>query len=315
MRARFHTRRCEVRGIAHQVAKRPSISPHGRRYRRGGGHAQPAEHVDVPHRAAGSAARVQHQRRPRPGCSRSSPWRPRSDTPLPAIWLTASARGAVLLAGLVVTGLSALVAAWAATFSLLLVLRTVQALGTATAFPAGIALLRILDAEDRSDRPLPGVAWRSGDGLQSGRGPGAGAWGGVTGHRWLARTVSRQPSDRDGRHAPTAAPRPSRIEQPCGAKRQRHAQPDCRSTTAVFGVGALRGGLHGVLCRLLCPAPVAASVVETGCRRDRRRDGPDGDRVRAHHPDRGPDRPDPAPPRRHWWVRVACVSERVCWSP
>ena len=64
----------------------------------------------------------------------------------------------VLLAGLVVSGLSALVAAWAATFSLLLVLRTVQALGTATAFPAGIALLRMLDAEDHSDRPLP-PAW------------------------------------------------------------------------------------------------------------------------------------------------------------
>jgi MFS family permease len=64
----------------------------------------------------------------------------------------------VLLAGLVVTGLSALVAAWAATFSLLLVLRTVQALGTATAFPAGIALLRMLDAPDRPDRPVP-PAW------------------------------------------------------------------------------------------------------------------------------------------------------------
>ena len=60
----------------------------------------------------------------------------------------------VLLAGLVVTGLSALVAASAATFSLLVALRTVQALGTSTAFPAGIALLRMLDAPDRSDRPL-----------------------------------------------------------------------------------------------------------------------------------------------------------------
>jgi MFS family permease len=43
-------------------------------------------------------------------------------------------------------------------FTLLVVLRTVQALGTATAFPAGIALLRMLDAEDHSDRPLP-PAW------------------------------------------------------------------------------------------------------------------------------------------------------------
>ena len=64
----------------------------------------------------------------------------------------------VLLAGLVVTGLSALVAACAATFSLLVAVRTVQALGTGTAFPAGIALLRMLDHPDRSDRPLP-PAW------------------------------------------------------------------------------------------------------------------------------------------------------------
>jgi len=64
----------------------------------------------------------------------------------------------VLLAGLVVTGLSALIAACAATFSLLLALRTAQALGTATAFPAGIALLRILGSRNCSDRQLP-PAW------------------------------------------------------------------------------------------------------------------------------------------------------------
>jgi MFS family permease len=64
----------------------------------------------------------------------------------------------VLLAGLVVTGLSGLIAACAATFSLLLALRTAQALGTATAFPAGIALLRILGSPNRSDRQLP-PAW------------------------------------------------------------------------------------------------------------------------------------------------------------
>jgi MFS family permease len=64
----------------------------------------------------------------------------------------------VLLAGLVVTGLSGLIAACAATFWLLLALRTAQALGTATAFPAGIALLRILGSPDRSDRQLP-AAW------------------------------------------------------------------------------------------------------------------------------------------------------------
>jgi MFS family permease len=64
----------------------------------------------------------------------------------------------VLVAGLVVTGLSALIAAGAATFSLLLALRTAQALGTATAFPAGIALLRILGSRNRSDGQLPS-AW------------------------------------------------------------------------------------------------------------------------------------------------------------
>jgi MFS family permease len=64
----------------------------------------------------------------------------------------------VLVAGLVVTGLSALIAAGAATFSLLLALRTAQALGTATAFPAGIALLQILGSRNRSDRQLP-PAW------------------------------------------------------------------------------------------------------------------------------------------------------------
>jgi MFS family permease len=64
----------------------------------------------------------------------------------------------VLLAGLVVTGLSALIAAGAATFSLLLALRTAQALGTATAFPAGIALLQTLGSPNGSDRQLP-PAW------------------------------------------------------------------------------------------------------------------------------------------------------------
>jgi MFS family permease len=64
----------------------------------------------------------------------------------------------VLMAGLVVTGASGLVAAYAPTFSLLLALRAVQALGTSAAFPAGIALLRMLDAREGSGRPLP-AAW------------------------------------------------------------------------------------------------------------------------------------------------------------
>src|SRR5262245_13279899 len=64
----------------------------------------------------------------------------------------------VLVAGLVITGLSALVAALATAFAPLVGVRTVQALGTGTAFPAGIALLRRLDTPQRSDRPLP-PAW------------------------------------------------------------------------------------------------------------------------------------------------------------
>src|SRR5262245_17452851 len=64
----------------------------------------------------------------------------------------------VLLAGLVVTGLSALVAALAATFWLLVAMRAVQALGTSGAYPAGIALLRMLAARASSARPVP-PAW------------------------------------------------------------------------------------------------------------------------------------------------------------
>jgi MFS family permease len=64
----------------------------------------------------------------------------------------------VLVAGLVITGLSALVAALATAFAPLVGLRIVQALGTGTAFPAGIALLRRLDTAHPSDRPLP-PAW------------------------------------------------------------------------------------------------------------------------------------------------------------
>jgi MFS family permease len=64
----------------------------------------------------------------------------------------------VLMAGLVVTGAGALGAAYATTFSLLLVLRALQALSTSAAFPAGIVLLRMLDDRDDWGRPLP-PAW------------------------------------------------------------------------------------------------------------------------------------------------------------
>jgi MFS family permease len=61
----------------------------------------------------------------------------------------------VLIAGLCVTGASALAAASVERFSLLLSLRAVQALGTSTAFPAGMALLRVINARER---PLS-AAW------------------------------------------------------------------------------------------------------------------------------------------------------------
>lgn len=64
----------------------------------------------------------------------------------------------VLVAGLVLTGASGVAASFVATFSLLVALRALQALGTSTAFPAGIALLRKVDAQDGSDGPLP-AAW------------------------------------------------------------------------------------------------------------------------------------------------------------
>src|SRR5262249_44692576 len=51
----------------------------------------------------------------------------------------------VLVMGLVLSGATGLVAALAATFSVLVALRGALALGTCAAFPAGIACLRMLD--------------------------------------------------------------------------------------------------------------------------------------------------------------------------
>jgi MFS family permease len=64
----------------------------------------------------------------------------------------------VLVTGLVVTGVGGLAGACAATFPLLVALRAVQAIGTSAAFPAGIALLQMLDAREGSGRPLS-AAW------------------------------------------------------------------------------------------------------------------------------------------------------------
>ena len=64
----------------------------------------------------------------------------------------------VLVIGLVVAGMGGLAAACAATFPMLVALRAIQAIGTSAAFPAGIALLRMLDTGEGSGRPLP-AAW------------------------------------------------------------------------------------------------------------------------------------------------------------
>ena len=64
----------------------------------------------------------------------------------------------VLMAGLVVAGASALAASGAETFTRLVALRAAQALGTSTAFPAGVALLRIIHAREGFGDVLP-PAW------------------------------------------------------------------------------------------------------------------------------------------------------------
>jgi MFS family permease len=64
----------------------------------------------------------------------------------------------VLMAGLVVAGASALAASNAETFTRLVALRAAQALGTSTAFPAGVALLRIVHAREGFGDVLP-PAW------------------------------------------------------------------------------------------------------------------------------------------------------------
>ena len=197
----------------------------------------------------------------------------------------------VLLAGLVVTGLTGLIAAGAATFSLLLALRTAQALGTATAFPAGIALLRTLGSQNRSDRQLP-PAWLGAVAMVSNLGAALGPMLGaalLVTAGWRALFLANLPIVIAAtllllRHFPA-----DRAEMRRDAGRP-EAKPDCPSTPTVFGVGALRCGVHGVLCGVLRPAAVAAAVHKPRCSRDGRRDGADGDRVGPHHTDRGPDR-------------------------
>jgi predicted MFS family arabinose efflux permease len=61
----------------------------------------------------------------------------------------------ILVAGLLVAGVSALAAAYAGTFSLLVALRALQALGISAAFPSGIALLQRLKSREGLGRPVP----------------------------------------------------------------------------------------------------------------------------------------------------------------
>jgi MFS family permease len=64
----------------------------------------------------------------------------------------------VLMAGLCIAGASALAASGVETFARLVALRAAQALGTSTAFPAGIALLRLSNTRESSGDSLP-AAW------------------------------------------------------------------------------------------------------------------------------------------------------------
>jgi MFS family permease len=64
----------------------------------------------------------------------------------------------VLVSGLIVTGVSGLAASYASDFNLLIALRVVQAFGTSAAYPAGIAILRAIDAGRNPEGHLP-AAW------------------------------------------------------------------------------------------------------------------------------------------------------------
>jgi predicted MFS family arabinose efflux permease len=59
---------------------------------------------------------------------------------------------------LIVTGVSGLAASYASDFNLLIALRVVQAFGTSAAYPAGIAILRAIDAGWNPEGHLP-AAW------------------------------------------------------------------------------------------------------------------------------------------------------------
>src|SRR5262249_10062015 len=101
----------------------------------------------------------------------------------------------VLVTGLVVTGVSGLAAACAATFPLLVALRAVQAIGTSAAFPAGIALLGMLDAREGSSRPLS-AAWLGTVAMSNNRGAAlgpilGGAFGATVG--WKAIFLANLP--------------------------------------------------------------------------------------------------------------------------
>jgi MFS family permease len=64
----------------------------------------------------------------------------------------------VLVSGLIVAGASGLAASYASGFNHLIAMRVIQAFGTSAAYPAGIAVLREIDAGRNPDGPLP-TAW------------------------------------------------------------------------------------------------------------------------------------------------------------
>jgi len=61
----------------------------------------------------------------------------------------------VVASGLAVVGLSSFAAAYVSSFGLLIALRVSQALGTSTAYPAGLAVLRAIHARQNPHGPLP----------------------------------------------------------------------------------------------------------------------------------------------------------------
>ena len=160
---RFYTMGDGVRVKEQRTHKSPNIPsrqpvlshsyPSGRR------HLQPAEHVDVPHRRSPEVRReFSPSTAPRSDFSRFFALASAvQDVSRPPAYLADRLRPRrAACGGFVVTGLSALVSSISCNITLLVVpAHRYKHSAPGTALPAGIALLRMLDAEDDSDRPLP----------------------------------------------------------------------------------------------------------------------------------------------------------------